>query len=202
MTRTFKAGIVAVVLGAITPAVAEDTYILEEVAGWQIGLDTTSAGCFAFGEYEDGVFFKFGFNAVNSTLEFIIGSKYWNSIEYQKAYDLSVQFGGRQPWRVPSIGGRMQQGAGYLSSETSNPEVIQQFMKAKSMRVSYLGREIALLSLGGSYRAFQAVQECQRAVLEKLSRNEDRADDPFRNRGETRHPESRREYRISDPFIR
>lgn len=202
MKRLITSTASAIALLVATPAVSEDTYILDNVGNWEIGLDADTAGCFAFGRYDNGTFLKFGYNAVDATLEFIIGSDHWNSLEHGMPYDLSVKFGGNRAWLVPSIGGKMGQGLDFLSSITSDPAVIRQFMKARQMYVSYQGREIAVLSLEGSYRAFKAVQQCQVAVLDKLSHGARRADDPFRDRSRSGRSNTGREYRISDPFSR
>lgn len=192
----FFAASLATAMAVAPSAEAQGSRVLGEVRGWQIGLDTDLAGCFAFGEFEGDVILKFGFDAYNGKLDLLVGSRRWASIEPGKLYDISIQFGRRRPWHASASGGLMSDGSMVLHSMTDDPKLVQEFMKARTMKVHYQGRSIAHMSLDGSFAAFGAVMECQAQVQREL----ERGGDPFRN-GDRSAPRGRGPaYNVSDPF--
>lgn len=198
--KNFRRSVSAITLAfsCIVPAAGyTDSYLVAEAAGWQIGFDTENSGCFAYGEYENGLTLKFGYNPLQDLLEFSVGSQNWNSIEPGKEYELKTMFGQDSPWTGTFIGGREQSGLSFLHAATTDARMIQAFMRKRNLTLIFEGREIAKLSLQGSYRAFEVVMACQKNVMEQLAAPNPEVQDPFSNRATVKDisPKS------SDPFL-
>lgn len=83
-----------------TFAATAETFIWKnDVRGWLIGVDPTLGfWCFMLKKYEDSTAIRVHFNPDGRTFEFYIAHPDWRSIENNKKYPMSVQFGNRVPW--------------------------------------------------------------------------------------------------------
>lgn len=160
----------------------------EDVRGWTIKVDrTTDNGCFMFASYEGGSILRAQFDMNDGTFDFFIGNSDWRSIEYGKSYDTSLQFGSRKPWKGEAEGYWFGSETPALlfslsfGDEGSAVTFIEEFMETTSLRVRYEGKQIANLSLKGTYAAMQEMFSCQQAMVDAVG------SDPFAPDGGSRN---------------
>ena len=99
----------------------------------------------------------------------------WQSLEEGKSYPIRVQFGRAAPWEADATAGRMD-GFPVLFFRFRDLNVVREFMRKREVAFIYRNRTIAVLSLSGSFRAFQEVIRCQEQVNAGLI---DSGTDPF-----------------------
>jgi hypothetical protein len=165
MTFAVLAGALSFSAGA---GFAEESPIWkEDVRGWTIAVDTTIGnGCFMYSSYEGDTYLRIQLNPEIDALQFIIGDLDWRSIEPGKLYPMEVQFGSRSPWTGEGLGFWFGEGTPSLvldvpfEGERANT-FIDELMQMTSVIVGYEGRQIANLSLTGTYAAMNEVIACQ-----------------------------------------
>ncbi|MBD3680109.1 MAG: hypothetical protein HUJ27_17115 [Rhodobacteraceae bacterium] len=159
---------------------AQDTIIWKDnIRGWEIRVDQSIGNaCFMISDYEDGSFLRTQFNPDEDNFQFIIGNDAWKSIEAEKLYPMSVQFGNRAPWTGDGKGHWWGDTPSLMLNVSFDKgaadDFIDEFMKMTGVIVEYKGQQIANLSLNGTYAAMQEVIACQSAMLENSSNS-----DPF-----------------------
>jgi len=164
-----------------------------DVRGWEIRVDQSIGnGCFMFTTYEGGTVLRMQFNPEVGNVQFIIGNQRWRSLEAEKIYPMTVQFGNLEPWSGNGTGFWWGEDLPALvlnvSFENDAADLfIEEFMRMTGVTVAYDDREIAKLSLRGTYAAMQEVMACQSAMLENRSTTDPfssgatpSTDDPFR----------------------
>lgn len=163
----------------------------DDVKGWSIRVDSSIGdGCFMSGTFKEGTALRVQINPSAKRLQLLIGNAKWHSIADHKKYALAVKFGNRPAWTGNASG--MHLGAlpmlllnigtkkGYADA------FAKELMQANFVRVTFHGKQIAKLSLNGTYAAMQEVYACQKE-MEKYNQ------DPFKEQSST--PSN------SDPFL-
>lgn len=167
-------------------AVGEDGNTWGEVEGWIIGVDASLGNsCFAVTTFEDGTAVRFGYDSTSGNQPFYIlfGNQKWRSLEVGKDYDLVIRLDNEAPWDAPARGVTLGDGEMvFLAVGTSESEFLQEITRKHGIVIEYEGREIASLSLHGSYKATIAMSQCQ---LETGGGATD-ADDPFSEKPKSR----------------
>lgn len=188
-------GILAVILTA--PSVrAEQSPLFRVVGDWAIAVDQhLDNGCFAVATYEGGTGVRIGFDMIDQFLYFMIGDDDWKSIEVGKKYAVEIYFGDETPWSADAVGysfdGKdtdvfLWSRIGGIASDQA-ALFMKEFMEENGVDLWYNGQSIANLTLKGSFKAGQALLECQQLFLpsgpsgDPFSRPAPN-DDPFRQR--------------------
>lgn len=168
MTRTRYTTLLgaALALGFSLPATAQETDLWKNVGNWEISIDKTIGnGCYALASWVGGTVLRIGLNPQKNNFYTLIGNDAWTSLEDGKTYDIAIQFDSRPRWDVKANGLKLGSGGTvYLHAQSTKFEFIDEFMKANRLKLSYGGKEIDVLKLNGSSRAFQEVRACQKAA--------------------------------------
>lgn len=154
------------------------------VRGWYIGVDRTiGTSCFMYGMFEGNTALRLQFNRQAGTFQFLIGDVDWQSLEPGKLYALSVQFGNREPWTGDAEAIAMGENFNMLAltvpfrdEKDGAREFINELMRLNGVTVRYDGKQIAELSLRGTYAAAQEMMNCQREIMGATSST---PSDPF-----------------------
>ncbi|MGC1506419.1 MAG: hypothetical protein WA782_20060 [Sulfitobacter sp.] len=184
--KSFLLFVVLFLVSFTSAGLAEDDVVTwkPDVNGWEILVDRTIGnGCFMYTKYEKGTYLRMQFNPTSGDAEFIIGDTKWRSLEKGKLYPMSVQFGNLGPWTGNGRGFFFGEGAPSLIlsipfKEDRASNFIDEFMKMTSVKVKYEDRQIAHLSLRGTYGAMEEVFSCQRAMFSTSD-----GGDPFSSNG-------------------
>ena len=166
----------AALLAASSVMAEEPTYA--KVSGWTIGIDRSlDSGCFMYTNYEGGTFLRLGFRPKESDLYLILGDTDWESIEYGKTYPIQLTLGKESPWTGDAEGFSFDppEDQGWLHLAIPGDQAadfVNELMREHTITANYNDKEIAHLSLRGSYRAATKMMECQTKM------NAD-ASDPF-----------------------
>jgi hypothetical protein len=176
-----------IVLGLTAlPVSAQDTVQWGSTGNWQIWIDPTMGnGCFAYVSYQDGSFFRSGFDMTDDSAYVFFSDPDWQSLVPGDTYDLRVYFDPLGSyWDASALAQKFDDGTLFLRFNTSDAKLLEDIMKADVARVDYNGREIANYTLMGSHQALLGVVECQDEA-DKVMGNTDPfagkpvSDDPF-----------------------
>ena len=187
-----KGGIFVFAVGLLTfvdSAVSEDAGVWKNnVEGWGIYIDrTVGNGCFMATEFESGTLLRAQINPVSDQFMLIVGNPSWESINPEKFYDLSVQFGNRAPWEGEASVLVFENVKGLVlkvGGDESIGNFTNELMRMTNVKISYRGEQIANLSLDGSYRAMEEVFACQAA----MNNTAGSSDDPFSSESNSEDP--------------
>ena len=161
---------------AIVPDVvsASDTYIYGNVSGWTVRTDPAyEYRCFAEVQYEGGTLIRLGFNNADALLYIVVADPNWGDItedalqSAQLAFDdepSSELYNGGEPG---SFAGAIWGIRFSIPSETRE-SFVKDFMQRDSIRVTVANIEPLKLSLAGSYRANQLLEECQNSMARRV----------------------------------
>ena len=188
-----KGGVFVFTVGLLTfveSAFSEDTGVWRtNIEGWDIYIDrTVGNGCFMTTKFEGGTLLRAQINPVSDQFMFIVGNPSWESINPEKFYDLSVQFGNRPPWEGEASVVVFENIKGLVlkvGGDESIGNFTNELMRMTNVKISYRGERIANLSLDGSYRAMEEVFTCQAAMNNRAGDSNDpfssesNSDDPF-----------------------
>jgi hypothetical protein len=161
------------------------------VDGWEIRVDTSiNNGCFALGVFDGNTALRIGLYGGQAALHFVVGDDDWKSLEEGKKYALDIQFGDESPWSGDAKGVRMgDAGAIFLWLQIDGLEKVstflKEFMEESNVDIRYRQKSIANLRLKSSFKAGEALLECQKLFNENREKQA-----PFEN------PNSRE----GDPF--
>lgn len=129
--------------------------------------------------YENGTFLRIQIEENGQGLDFIIGDEDWLSLEIGKLYPLEVEFGNKVPWEGDAdalfIGDTLPAIRLPVGSDNS-VDFATELMQMTTVKVRYSGKELAHLSLRGSYAAMLEVLNCQENMNNRNNKN---IDDPF-----------------------
>ena len=175
-TRRFCIVTLLAVLAFGTAAKAEDSPFWSRSGEWEIRVDPSlNHGCFAVATYEVDTMLRIGLDPGEGDGYVVIGDPDWQSLEEGKSYPIRVQFGRAAPWEADATAGRMD-GFPVLFFRFRDLNVVREFMRKREVAFIYRNKTIAVLSLSGSFRAFQEVIRCQEQVNAGLI---DSGTDPF-----------------------
>lgn len=181
----------SLVLGAGV-AQAQDAVIWEkDVAGWRVAVDRTiSNSCFIISGFNNEEFLRFQFNSDESSVQLIVASVHWASVENGAGYEIAVAFDETDTWSGMATGHRWHDilpslviSVPYADSQAST--FMKDFTTNTALRVSYNGDDIANLALDGAEQAVAAMMECQSAMSKTIGADAGVASkDPFAPKGD------------------
>lgn len=156
------------------PVAAQDAEFWKNVGSWEISIDTTIGnGCYALTSWDGGTVLRIGLNPVEDNFYLLIGNDGWTSLAAAGVFDIAIRFDNGTAWEVSARGLQISSGKTvYLHAESSEFGFIDEFKRARLMKISYAGNELDRLELKGSSRAFREVVACQEAVKKRVA-------DPF-----------------------
>lgn len=164
-------------LGIVPAALAEDSANWGVVRGWTIGIDTTIGnGCFIYAPFEDGLFFRLGFNPNDDNAYVVFGNHDWQSIKTDRTYAVEMQMGRKAKWSGNATGGRID-GIPALIVTSTDEDFVIEIASQNYLRAWFGSTQIANISLKGTMAAIQEMINCQQA-MNKLSGS---GADPFAN---------------------
>lgn len=167
-------------LGLIPAASAVESSFWKQSGNWRIRVDTTLGyGCFMVTSYDGGVVLRVGIDQDRRKDYFIVDNHNWESLEVGKRYPLTMQFDRHGPWNAPSYGFSFGSDLAYLHAIFGSSKVFEEFMRSHNLIIRYEGREIARLSLRGTFAATVAMAECQSAMDELRDTRLAPRSDPF-----------------------
>ena len=86
----------------------------------------------------------------------------WSDVQPDQSHDLRIQFGGWTPWDLRSRGLQFTpDGPVYLYAEAADENMLSEFQRAVTFRVTIDGKRRDILQLSGSSRAWREVESCQ-----------------------------------------
>ncbi len=176
--------LVLATLLAANPLAAQETVLWGESGNWQILVDPSQGnGCFAYVSYEDGSFFRAGYDMRDGSTYVFFSNPAWASLVPDNEYAIRMNFDPiNSYWDADALAQAFDDGTLFLKFTSPEEALLDDIIKASQARVEYNGNEIASYDLTGSTRAMLAVIDCQKE-------NASAAADPFAN-----------ETAVSDPF--
>ena len=165
----------------------------KDVQGWSVYSDRSNGNaCYMFSIFEGGTALRLGFNGPeNPSRSYLaIGDVDWASIEDGKDYDISIRMDRESPWTATAQG-MLRGEIRFLVIQNLNVDFFDEFARKLGVQFFYEGKQIAHLSLRGSYAALSEMLECQSVINEYLNTPAD--GDPFKNGSKA--PEG------DDPFL-
>lgn len=188
--------IVFAILTLMSPgkAQAEETPLWGYSGNWEIRVDPTlDYSCFALIEYKTGTILRIGFNKSEDNYYLVFGHPDWTSIEEGKTYEITLRMDKARPWTATLEGVWLGKTPGLIGS-SQDIKFIKEFVRKRSMRIYFEGRQLDHISLTGSRRAFETVITCQDKIDEAMKSStgpSKRNNDPFAtksNRGRKKDP--------------
>jgi hypothetical protein len=156
--------IIAVLLFAAAPALGQqETVLWGETGNWQVLVDPSQGnGCFTYVGYQDGSFFRAGYDKRDDTAYVFFGDPDWASLVPGNSYTLRLYFDPIESWwDADALAQEFDDGALFLRIDSSDENLLDDVLKSSGARVEFNGREIANYDLDGSGRAVAMVYECQ-----------------------------------------
>lgn len=164
---------------------AQDTVTWkDDVQGWSVAIDRTiNDSCFIISGFEDDLFLRFQFNATRKSVEFIVASVRWDSLQNGEDYNVEVAFGDLDAWEGSATGHRWNDILPSLVlsvpiADQQASHFMKEFTATGSVRVSHDGDEIAHLALSGADEAIASMLDCQ-AAMSKANQARKSSADPF-----------------------
>lgn len=169
-------GILAGIPCLTLPAAAQDTVRWGSTGNWEIWIDPTmNNGCFAYVNYQDGSFFRSGFDMTDESSYVFFSNPDWKSLVPGESYDIRMYFDPLNSWwDAGALAQEFADGTLYLRFNTTDATLLEDIMKADAARVEFNAREIANYDLRGSRQALLGVVECQDEADNVMG-----VDDPF-----------------------
>ncbi|WP_342149675.1 serine protease [Methylorubrum sp. SB2] len=137
---------------------------IEKVSGWSIGVSKALNGCLAAATYQDQTTVWMGFDGDKDEAFLAFTNPRWKSIETDRVYRLAMMTG-RGRWKGPFTGVERTNERGLYASGLKKGFVLD-IARAGAIDVIFEQKSIARLSLSGSSDAIDAMNDCQKAVVE------------------------------------
>ena len=179
----------ALAAACLTGPAAADTIHWKSVSGWDISFYPGAEGCQAFAVFEQDTAFFIGFDSTENqlSLDLTLLDQRWSSLEQDKNYEVSVQFGNESPWTVTMTGLAVDgyPGLHILINAGSDKAAlfVEEFQRKTFMEWTYQGNLLGRFTLRGSRKAFDEVIRCQRSYSEAKASQSDpfstKKNDPF-----------------------
>jgi hypothetical protein len=117
--------------------------------------------------YEGGVHFRVGIDARAEISGYLlIFGESWKSIVVDKEYRIGVKFGKNDPWEANALGVELSGLKGMMLS-FEDKAFLDEFGKARSVRIFYQDQEVSNLILSDNKAALEAMWRCQFAQPSK-----------------------------------
>lgn len=159
--------IVAVPAGWGADLLAMDD-VVDEVRGWDIGINTRTVGCLAKAKYEDQTTVWFGFAQGRGSF-FALSNPRWRSIEEGETYKIQLVARGAGRWHGSFTGANSTAGKSLIGTDLKDSFMVD-LARAGGLDVRYENKSITRLSLSGSMAALDAVIGCQKELLARTRR--------------------------------
>ena len=185
---------VAALLAAL-PVAAQETTLWGQFDNWEVWVDPTQGnGCFAYVSYDDGSFFRAGYDNTDGSSHVFFSNPKWKSLAPGSTYTIRVYFDPIESyWDSDAAAQEFDDGMLFLRMDTSDPTLMDDVLKASTARIEFKGEEIASFDLSGSSRAINGVFDCQDDPANQGANS----DDPF---GGTATGDSGGTGPVTDPF--
>lgn len=156
-----------------------------EFAGWKVLMDPGAGhACYVAHIYNAGVFIRLGrfTNERGSGVYLSLNNPKWKSLEDEKDYPVSVQFGDNDRWDAKARAlVKDNDVTRTLTISTDDENFLEEFKTSDTTKLFYEGKEIANLSLNGATKAVREMNACQKKTDEVLSKLKPKLEDvdPF-----------------------
>jgi len=156
-----------------------------EFAGWRVFMDpSVGNACYVAHIYNAGVFIRLGrfHNETGSGIYLSFNNPKWKSLEDEKEYPVSVQFGNHELWDAKASAlVKDNDVTRALTISTGDESFLEEFKTSDTTKLFYEGKEIANLSLDGAPKAVSEMNACQKKTDEVLNKLKSKAEDidPF-----------------------
>lgn len=179
MLRTLAALTLGLATVVPSPSAAGETEGARAVEEWEIDVDPTiDNGCYAVAKWEGGTVLRIGLNPEERNFYLLIGNEAWSSVRPDTVRDLKLQFDLEPPWEISARTLQFAPGATvFMHAESEQAAFVEEFMRARHMRITFGGNEMDVLKLTGSSRAIRKVAECQKRVEAESGTTEAEAPD-------------------------
>lgn len=147
-------------------AESEVGVLWKTIAGWQIRVDTSlDNSCFLIRKYEDNTILQFGYNKPSQSMYIMVGGPNWQPFEAGGKYTINLRFGNAEP-RVTDTHAVDHYGMPVLVAGLGSHEkignFIDEFMLKHSVKVEFENKDVARLSLKGSFKGAAVLMDCQK----------------------------------------
>lgn len=161
------------------PCLSEEHAGARAVEDWNISIDPSiENGCYALASWEGGTVLRIGLNPAERNFYLLIGNDAWTSLRPDTLREFKLQFDLEPPWEISAPTVQFTPGATvYLLAESEQSAFIEEFMRARQMRITFGGNEMDVLELTGSSRAIRTVAECQKRIEAESGATEAEAPD-------------------------
>ncbi len=158
-----RGAVLAAILLSAIPAVAEETSLWGEFGNWQVWVDPTQGnGCFAYITFDDGSFFRAGFDNTDGSNHVFFSNPKWQSLVPGNTYTIRMYFDPiDRYWDSDAAAQKFDDGTLFLRMDSSDTTLMDDVLKASTARVEFKGKEIASYDLSGSSRAINGLFDCQ-----------------------------------------
>ncbi len=179
MLRTLAVLTMGLAVAAAPLSAADETEGARAVEEWEIDVDPTiENGCYAVAKWDGGTVLRIGLNPEERNFYLLIGNDAWSSVRPDTVRDLKLQFDLEPPWEISAHTLQFAPGATvYLHAESEQGAFVEEFMRARHMRITFGGNEMDVLELTGSSRAIRTVAECQKRIEAESGATEAEAPD-------------------------
>lgn len=158
------AGLLASGTGTMAQSLLAMDETLDDVRGWDIGVNTAVSGCLAKARYEDKTTVWFGFGGEDKKLFFGLSNPRWRSVQAGKRYEVVLIATNAGRWNGTFTGGDAGDEKSLVATNLKEDFMVD-IGRAGSLDVRFQGKSIARLSLSGSMAALGAVIDCQKTLL-------------------------------------
>ena len=156
----------------------------DNVQGWHVAIDRTiDNSCFIISRFANDQYMRLQINAVQETLQMIVASPAWATLQSGENYDVEVAFDDLEAWPERALGHRWKDilpslVLSFPISDAQTGNFLEDLTQTQSFHVYYGGVEIADFGLRGVDGAVAAMLECQRQMA-RLNDVPQAEDDPF-----------------------
>lgn len=141
---------------------------LDDVRGWDVGVNHGTNSCLATARYQDKTTVWFGFGGEDKQLFFALANPGWDAIEAGKSYRIDLVASGAGRWHGDFEGVEAGRQMGLVSTGLKEKFMVD-IARAAALDVRFKGKSIARLSLSGSMAALGAIIDCQKNLPARSS---------------------------------
>jgi len=151
----------AACLGLPSHASEITSLLWKDVGPWTIRVVEQGKGfCEASTFWPGGTSLTLGFGVNKSTPRLIVSNPVWTKSEQGADFDLIVQFGTQEPWRVPSLGQTSGSGVD-LRIEGRDLYFFEEMMGAQQFGIRFDDRSALQFELDSAFDALIELGSCQ-----------------------------------------
>jgi hypothetical protein len=156
------------------------------VDGWSIY--THEGGCYLSAAFDGDTNFAIGLDGTsksNMTMDVILFSQKWRSIQVGNTYEVGMDFDRGTNWSVYFEGVEFGDAKGLYNYDDAYVEdsgiFAEDFMRSDTVYIEFEGERVANLNLSGSRAAFEEMVDCHSSFIESGTTEDPfSGSDPFR----------------------